>query len=133
MTKRKRPVTWLDVAAHYAGFRKAVTALVWAYQWAVVREKLNREPTVEEVAEWWGMNRRTAFRDQATFRKAFPMLETPAQIYASPEVRESLKKHADFGDKLDQKLGKTRNLPDEETTRSTDLGALAIGMLPANL
>lgn len=123
---RKRKPTWLDVAVTNAGMRRGTAAMVWAYQWAVVREKLEREPSVDEVAEWWALNRRKAFRDQAAFREAFPMLDTPAQIYASPEVRASLKAHADFGDKLDKIGDKRRQLTEE-------LGALRIGTLPANL
>lgn len=123
---RKRPITWIEVAVTNAGMRKGTTAMAWAYQWAVVREALEREPTVDEVAEWWAMNRRKAFRDQAAFREAFPMLETPAQIYASEEVRASLTGHADFGAKLDKIGDKRRQL-------AQDLGALRIGSLPANL
>lgn len=123
---RKRPPMWIEVAVSNAGMRKGTTAMTWAYQWAVVREKLGREPTVDEVAEWWAMNRRKAFRDQAAFREAFPMLETPAQIYASDEVRASLKAHADLGDKVDKLGEKRRQLAQE-------LGALRIGSLPANL
>ena len=126
MARSKRKATWLDVAVTNAGLRRGTTALVWAYQWAVVREALEHEPTVDEVAEWWAMNRRTAFRDQASFRAAFPMLDTPAQIYASPEVRANLKTHADFGDKVEKAGEKRRQL-------TRELGALRIGGLPANL
>ena len=122
----KRQVTWLDVAVTNAGMRRGTTGMVWAYQWAVVRDSLGREPSVEEVADWWALNRRKAFRDQAAFREAFPMHDTPAQIYASPEVRASLKSHADFGDKMDKIGDKRRQL-------TQDLGALRIGRLPANL
>jgi hypothetical protein len=122
----KRKPTWLDVAVTNAGMRRGTTGMVWAYQWAVVRESLGREPSVDEVAEWWAMNRRKAFRDQAAFREAFPMLDTPAQIYASPEVRASLRAHAEFGDKVEKVGEKRRQLTQE-------LGALRIGRLTANL
>ncbi len=117
--KQKRPATWIEVAVKNAGMRKGTTGLVWAFEWAVVRETLGREPSVEEVAETWGLNRRKAFREQAAFREAFPMLETPAHIYANAEVRAALKSFSELGGK--------RKRP------SQDLGAIRIGTLPATL
>lgn len=89
MPARKRPVTWLEVAVRNAGMRKAMTAVSWAHTWAIAREALGHDPTVEEVADWWKMPRRSAFREQAIFREAFPTLETPAKIYESAESREA--------------------------------------------
>lgn len=123
MAKPKRPPTWLDVAVHNVGLRLAVRALNWAYCWAVVREALGHDPSVEEVAEWWNMARRTAFRDQADFRKAFPTLETPAPLYASPEARAAIARHAEFGDKV-EKWGAERRARREAT-------AIGIAQLPA--
>lgn len=102
MPKRKRPVTWLEIGVSNAGMRATVKAINWAYCWAVVRESLEREPTADEVAEWWTMSRRTAFREQKAFRDAFPLLETPAPIYDADAVRSTLAKHAAFGDRLDK-------------------------------
>jgi hypothetical protein len=101
MPRRTRPTTWLEVAIRNAGLRKAITATNWAYCWAVTREALGHEPTVEEVADWWKMSRRTAFREQATFRAAFPDLESPAKIYETAEAREALARHAAAADKID--------------------------------
>ena len=102
MPKRQRPVTWLELAVRNAGIRAAMTAITWAYEWATTREALGHEPTVEEVADWWSMARRTAFREQAAFRRAFPTLETPAPIYASEEARAVMARHAAFGEKVDR-------------------------------
>lgn len=122
----KRPATWLEIAVSNVGIRKGTTALVWAYQWAVTRESAGHEPTVEEVAEWWSMNLRKAYREQAVFREAFPMLDTPAQIYASDEVRAALHTQATLADNL-QDPDRRHRAP------SPDLGAIRIGSLPANL
>ena len=124
--KPKRTASWMEVAVRHAGLRKGSTGMVWAFEWAVVREATGHEPTVEEVAEQWGLNRRTAFREQAAFREAFPMLETPAQIYADPEVRAVLKSLADLGSDTDEADTKQRR-------PSQDLGAIRIGTLPATL
>ena len=102
MPKQKRPSTWLEVAVRNGGMRAAVTAMSWAYCWAVTREALGHEPTVEEVADWWNMSRRSAFREQAAFRKAFPTMENPAPIYATPESRENVTRHAAVGQKIEK-------------------------------
>lgn len=113
----QRQPTWLDVAVHNVGLRLAVRALSWAYNWAVVREAIERDPTVEEVAEWWGMARRTAFRDQADFRRAFPTLESPAAIYSTDEARATMRRHAEFGHKLDRLGAEFRRRREETTMR----------------
>jgi hypothetical protein len=107
--KRRPPRTWLEVAVVNAGFRDAIRALNWANSWAVVwAKKGGEEPTVEEVAEWWAMGRRTAFRDQAAFRKAFPTLESPAAMYQSEQAMAGLRAWADLGDWIDQKADERR-------------------------
>ena len=102
MAKQKRPITWMEIAVRNGGMRAAITAVSWSYCWAVTREALGHEPTVEEVADWWNMARRSAFREQAAFRKAFPTLENPAAIYSTPESRESVAKHAAYGEKVEK-------------------------------
>ena len=79
----KRKPTWLEVAVYHGGIRSAIKALNWAHSWMHVQVAFGREPTVDEVAEWWNMSRRTAFRDQAAFRTCFPDLDSPAAIYAN--------------------------------------------------
>lgn len=123
MAKRKQPMTWLELAVRTAGFRAAVTATGWAYCWAVTREALGHEPTVEEVADWWNMSRRTAFREQATFRKAFPMLETPARLYATDEARAAVARHAAFGTKVERWANERRAKRDTDSIRAMLLPA----------
>ena len=77
----RKPRTWLEVAILNGGLRDAIKALTWAHSWIHVQVALGRDPTVEEVAEWWNESRRTAFREQAAFRKCYPTLDTPAALY----------------------------------------------------
>lgn len=97
-----RKPTWLEVAVSRVGLLNGTRALSWAYSWAVAREVLGHDPSAEEVAKWWNASERTTYREQAAFRKAFPELDSPAVIYATKEARETIAKHAAFGDKLDQ-------------------------------
>jgi hypothetical protein len=92
MTIKREPrqTTWIEVGVRNAGIRKTMTALTWAHLWAVVREATGHDPTVEEVAAWWREPERTAYREQAAFRAAFPKLDTPAVIYEDPEVRAKI-------------------------------------------
>jgi hypothetical protein len=94
--------TWIELGVQNAGMRKTLKAINWAYCWAVVRESLNRDPTVEEVADWWNSSRRSAFRDQAAFREAFPNLDSPAPIYDSADARARIAKHAAVADRIDK-------------------------------
>jgi len=124
--RSERTPTWLDVAVHNVGIRRAARALSWAYSWAVVREALDgHEPTVEEVAEWWGMARRTAFRDQSEFREAFPSLDSPAAIYASAEAREAIGRHAEAGQKLEDWV--------KERRAKRETWSISVAQLPAAL
>lgn len=82
----KRGMTWIEVAVRNGGFRDAIKALSWAHSWIHVQVALGRDPSVDEVAEWWNESRRTAFREQAAFRKCFPTLDSPAAIYATPKA-----------------------------------------------
>ena len=86
----RKPRTWLEVAILNGGLRDAIKALTWAHSWIHVQVALGRDPTVEEVAEWWNESRRTAFREQAAFRKW--MRETPP---FSPEDMALLATSAD--------------------------------------
>lgn len=124
---KKRPArTWLEVAVARAGLRTGIRAMTWAYEWGVTREAVGHEPTVEEVAEYWKLTRRTAFREQASFREAFPMLENPGRIYETEEARAALKKHADLGDRIEE-LGEKRR------ARKAEVGIAQLGGLPADL
>lgn len=123
MAKQKRPMTWLEVAVRNGGMRAAVTAVSWAYCWAVTREAIGREPSVEEVADWWNMARRTAFREQAAFRKAFPTLDSPAAIYSTPEAREAVARHAAAGAKLENWVKERRSRKERDSVSAFMLPA----------
>lgn len=129
MATKKRATTWLEVGIHYGGMRNAVKAMNYAYCWAVTREALDKEPTAEEVAEWWNTSERTSYRDQAAFRKAFPMLETPARIYESEEARSTLARHAAFADKIEE-WKKERKLKREiDSVKALMLPAVGVSKL----
>lgn len=119
-----RQVTWLEIAVRNAGFRRGVRAVTWAFLWGVAREGLGHDPTVEDVATFWTSSRRTAFRDQASFRKAYPDLDTPAALFETAEarkrVRATAKSMQDFEDSL------------RTGTPRIDKAILQIGMLPAS-
>lgn len=121
---RKRPPSWIEVAVANAGLRTGLRAMTWAYEWAVTRESLGHDPSAEEVAKWWAMPERTAYREQAAFREAFPTLDDPAPIYNDDKVRAALKTQADFGDHLDE-LGEKRR------ARKRDMGIAQLSALPA--
>ena len=97
----KRKATWLDVAVSNGGFRNAVKALSWAHSWVHVQVALGRDPSVDEVAEWWNTPRRSAFREQSAFRKCFPMLESPAAIYSTDEAVQKVRRTVDVLAKYD--------------------------------
>lgn len=107
--------TWIELGVKNAGTRTVLRAINWAYCWAVVRESLGREPTVEEVAEWWSASRRSAFRDQAAFREAFPMLDSPAAIYDEPEARARIAKHAARADRVDKWIEERKARREEDS------------------
>ena len=97
----KRKATWLDVAVSNGGFRNAVKALSWAHSWVHVQVALDRDPSVDEVAEWWNTPRRSAFREQSAFRMCFPMLESPAAIYSTDEAMQKVRRTVEVLAKYD--------------------------------
>ena len=97
----KREATWLDVAVSNGGFRNAVKALSWAHSWVHVQVALDRDPSVDEVAEWWNTPRRSAFREQSAFRMCFPMLESPAAIYSTDEAMQKVRRTVEVLAKYD--------------------------------
>ena len=117
---RARKPTWMEVAVRNAGIRQAIKAFVWAYSWGIARAALGRDPSVEQVAEWWQEPVRTAYREQAAFRSAFPELETPAPLVDIPQVQDSLQQAA----KSLQDLGDRRS-----KARSAESAILQIGLL----
>jgi hypothetical protein len=89
--KPLKPKNWLQVAVANAGFRKAYRAMMWALSWAIAQEALGHDPSVDDVATWWGEPRRTAFSEQQAFREAFPTLLTPAPMFESVAAQRKIK------------------------------------------
>jgi hypothetical protein len=88
MVKTKRvPQTWIELAVANAGMRLGLRGMSWALSWAIVGAATGNDPSAEEVAAWWRENPRTAYREQAAFRKAFPDLDTPARIFAHRDAK----------------------------------------------
>lgn len=75
----KRP-SLLEVAVRRVGPLKGARVLAFMVAWDVVRRELGHEPTLDEYAEWWRVSKRTAFREQAQFRKCFPAESDPARL-----------------------------------------------------
>jgi hypothetical protein len=118
----RRQPTWIEVAVSNAGMMKGATAITWAWCWGITREILKHDPSVEEVAEYWNASVRTAYRDHAAFRKAFPMLDSPAPYVDNPAIlpiiKRASKRMADFENNI-----KSRRRP-------TDVAAMKIGFVP---
>jgi len=77
----RREKTWAQEGIQNSNFRTAVRALHFAMLWGLATATLEREPeSIEEFAETMDMTRRTAFRNQEAFRKAYPSEETPGRI-----------------------------------------------------
>jgi hypothetical protein len=71
----------LTIAGRNVGLRQAFQALTFMAAWDRARKALLRENlTLEDYADWWKVNRRTAFREQARFREAFPGETTPDRL-----------------------------------------------------
>jgi hypothetical protein len=70
----------VDFVHDRVGSRRAQRALAFMQGWGVVADELGREPTVEEYARRFQVPIATAFRDQATFREAFPEETTPDRL-----------------------------------------------------
>lgn len=124
MGKQRPAKTWLEVAVAIGGLRKAVRALIFANCWAMAREALGHDPTVEEIAEWWKASVRSTYRDQAAFRTCFPMLETPARIFESPEARARIHEAVAAWDTFEDARSARREA-------AADKSVLTIGLLTA--
>lgn len=121
--QQKRHASWIEVAVRNVGILKAYTAMSWAYTWATARESLKHDPSVEEVAKWWGQSVRTTYREQAAFREAFPTLESPAQIFEDPSVRSKIASVARASDAVERAISDVKK----------DLKILEFAMMPADL
>ena len=77
---KRQPRTLLEVAMARVGIRRGAKVLAFMIAWNLVRSELGREPDIEEYAEWWRTSIRTAYREQAMFRDAFPGETNPARL-----------------------------------------------------
>jgi hypothetical protein len=59
---------------------KGAKVLATLAQWAIASEALGRPISREDYATWWRVSEATSFRHLATFRQAFPHLETPQPL-----------------------------------------------------
>jgi hypothetical protein len=76
-----RNASVLEVAyAKTGSMLKAARVVAFVIAWGTVRDELGRTPTVDEYADWWRENRRTAFRHMAEFREVFDRCETPDPV-----------------------------------------------------
>jgi hypothetical protein len=71
----------LAVATRRVGLRRAFRVLMFMAAWDHARKSMRRETiTLQEYAEWWRANERTAYREQALFREAFPDDKGPDRL-----------------------------------------------------
>ena len=106
--------TAIEVAVRNAGLRGGWTAMSWVLDWGVVDAmgkldgSLSRRTAL--VGEWWGYSEAKAWRRQHAFHKAFPTLQTPAdliEVPANEALRDFLAGMAKVGKSLEAaKLGK---------------------------
>ena len=121
-TNRGRPPkTWMEVAVLNAGMRQAFRAMTWTLDWQTVRAATGADPTAEQVAEWWDASKRTAYRNQAAFREAFPSLDTPAPIFSDPNAQAAIQAVADALNELSA----------IKRARAIERATVMIGQLPA--
>lgn len=63
-----------------AGLFKAMQALTHLIVWEVYVADLGEPPSMTAFAKWWGTSRSQAYRDQQSFRRAFPGYDTPTEL-----------------------------------------------------
>jgi len=71
----------LAIASRQVGLRRAFRVLTFMAAWDRARTALGKRPiTLQEYSTWWRENERTAYREQALFREAFPGEDTPERL-----------------------------------------------------
>lgn len=71
----------LTIASRQIGMRRAFRVLTFMAAWDRARKAMRRETiTLQEYRDWWRETERTAYRDQALFREAFPDEATPDRL-----------------------------------------------------
>ncbi|MGA8297541.1 MAG: hypothetical protein WB770_10905 [Acidimicrobiales bacterium] len=76
-----RELTWAEIGWKNAGMRTTERAFKFAVRWGSLSAELGRAPSsIEEYAALVGESRASAFRDQQSFREAFPSEENPTRM-----------------------------------------------------
>lgn len=70
-------MTLIELCVERVGFRRGAKVMAFVIAWGRAKEALGHVPGVEEYADYWKVNHRTAWREIALFREAFPELERP--------------------------------------------------------
>jgi hypothetical protein len=82
------------VLTRRVGFWNASRILAFIVAWGVMSEDLGRPPeSIEEYADYWKTSHRSAYREQALFRKGLPDDATPTRIWEL--AREQLRDRDD--------------------------------------
>lgn len=81
-------------AFELAGVRKGAAAVSCLVAWAIAEESVglplgdDLTSQVRNYAKWWRITERTAWRDLAAFKQAFPGEDSPARLAA--ELRQAV-------------------------------------------
>jgi hypothetical protein len=70
-------VTLIELCVDRAGFRRGAKVMAFVMAWGSARDALGHSPAVEEYADFWKQPYRSAWREVATFKEAFPELDRP--------------------------------------------------------
>lgn len=78
----------LTIASRNVGLRRAFKALAFMAAWDRARRAMLREEiSLGEYAEWWKVSHGASYREQATFREAFPGETTPDHLLNLAETQ----------------------------------------------
>lgn len=81
LTKDRHGHTLLAIASARVGQNRGRAVVTFLMQWSIAMEALGRDDiALQDYADYWGENRRTAFRRQSEFREAFPGQQTPTAV-----------------------------------------------------
>ena len=71
----------LAIASRNVGVRRAIKAMTFMAAWDRARYAMRRETiSLTEYADWWKVSHGSSYREQATFRQAFPGESTPDRL-----------------------------------------------------
>jgi hypothetical protein len=76
----RQTIIW--TAYRNAGMRRGIRGVTFLVSWGLCADSLDRVPSVDDVGEYWGDSRATAYRDFGDFRAAFPEEATPERLWA---------------------------------------------------